>query len=311
MSDLSTAITGPDPNGRARSVLDAVAVGYLVTERGRIVEANRFLCELLGFEPEELVGSESPWPFIPPDEVEVGRELAARMTDEALLSRAGYSAPVELPLQRSDGTRFAGEVMIAPARGVRGEVAAWVLTVRALPNGRKDELERLTRLDLLTGLPNRRLFDERLDQEMANAVRHQRSLAVALLELEGLSPASGSGRGRADPAFARTLSAAADRLGQVKRQGDLLARVGAERFAWILPDAHPHGARAAAERARHVIADSPFDGIGGRLTLSIGVALRGELTEAGELYEHTLQALAQAAREGRDSCVLWRFDQRL
>ena len=74
-------------------------------------------------------------------------------------------------MMRKDGRRFVGEITIAPVRDQSpgGEVSAWVSTVRDI-SSRHDyqiELERLATHDPLTGLANRRLFDERLEQELA------------------------------------------------------------------------------------------------------------------------------------------------
>jgi GGDEF domain-containing protein len=59
------------------------------------------------------------------------------------------------------------------------------------------------------------------------------------------------------------------------------------------------------ERARHAISDPAFDGIG-RLTISVGVALRGELESGTELYERADESLYRAKHEGRDRSVMWR-----
>ncbi len=228
--------------------------------------------------------------------------MAPRMTAEALSS--GYSEPVELPLMRKDGSRFMGEVIISPVRNPSGEITAWVSTIRDVSK-RHDyevELERLARHDPLTGLANRRLFDERLDQEMADAIRHGRSLAVAILDLDGFKAVNDR---HGHPAGDRTLREVAKRLLRVLRRGDLLARVGGEEFAWILPEVHSHGAWAAVERARHAISGGPFDGIG-ELTISIGLALRGALENGAELYERADESLYRAERERRDRSVMWR-----
>jgi diguanylate cyclase (GGDEF)-like protein/PAS domain S-box-containing protein len=293
---------GLDGGDRSRSILAALAVGYLMTDDTRIVEINDVLCRILGFEREELLDLEMPWPFTPPEGRDISYALAPRMTAEALVN--GYSEPIELPLMRKDGTRFMGEVIISPARDAQDEIVGWVSTIRDVSK-RHDyeaELERLARQDPLTGLANRRLFEERLDQEMADAIRHDRSLAVAILDLDGFKAVNDR---HGHPVGDRALSEVAKRLQRVLRAGDLLARVGGEEFAWILPEVHSHGAWAAVERARHAIGDLPFDEIG-RLTTSIGVALRGELTNGRELYERADESLYRAKREGRDRSVMWR-----
>ena len=286
----------------SRSILSAIGVGYLVSHERRIVDVNQTLCHILGFERDELMDREMPWPFTPPEGVEASNAIGDRMEAEALT--AGFSDPVELPLMRKDGTRFMGEVIVSPAREADGRIFAWVSTIRDVSQ-RHDhelELERLATHDPLTGLPNRRLFDERLGQEMADAVRHQRSLAVAILDLDRFKAVNDR---FGHPAGDSALRETAARLQRVLRRGDLLARVGGEEFAWILPEVHAHGAWAAVERARHVISDQPYDDLG-KLTISIGVALRAELTDATQLYGRADESLYRAKREGRDRCVIWR-----
>ena len=312
MAEEGDAALGREDGDRARSVLDAVSVGYLVSEGRRIIDVNRILCRMLGFERDELLGLELPWPFTPPEGIEISYAMASRMTNEALLSPVGHSDPVELPLMRKDGTRFMGEVVIAPVRDRAGaplrrddgEILAWVSTLRDVSK-RHDyevELERLARQDPLTGLANRRLFDERLEQEMSDAIRHGRSLAVAILDLDGFKAVNDL---HGHPSGDRVLQETAARLQRALRRGDLLARVGGEEFAWILPEVHSHGAWAAAERARRAIGEVPFPGIG-HLTISVGVALRGDLKDGPLLYEHADESLYRAKREGRDRSVMWR-----
>jgi diguanylate cyclase (GGDEF)-like protein/PAS domain S-box-containing protein len=293
---------GGGTGDRASAILAAIGVGYLVSHDRRIVEINQVLCRILGFEREELIGLEMPWPFTPPEGEEISYGLAQRMTSEALVT--GFSEPVELPLMRKDGTRFMGEVVISAARDADGVIVGWVSTIRDVSK-RHDyevELERLATHDPLTGLANRRLFDDRLEQEMANANRHMRSLAVAILDLDRFKEVNDQ---FGHPAGDRALCEASKRLQRVLRRGDLLARVGGEEFAWILPEVHSHGAWAAVERARHAISDNRFDGIG-HMTISIGVALKGDLSEPSVLYEHADESLYRAKREGRDRCIMWR-----
>jgi diguanylate cyclase (GGDEF)-like protein/PAS domain S-box-containing protein len=285
----------------SRAILAAVGVGYLVSQDRRIVDINETLCQILGFTRHELIGLEMPWPFTPPEGEEISYQMAQRMVADA---QGGFSEPVELPLMRRDGTRFMGEVIIAPIRDPAGGAQAWVSTIRDVSKRRdyEIELQRLATHDPLTGLANRRLFDDRLAQETANAVRHRRSLAVAILDLDRFKEVNDR---FGHPAGDQALRETARRLQRVLRRGDLLARVGGEEFAWILPDVHSHGAWAAVERARHAIGDAPFEGIGS-LTISVGVALRGELGEPTTVYGRADESLYRAKNEGRNRCIMWR-----
>ena len=287
-----------------RAVVDAIAVGYMVTNGTRIIDVNQNLCRTLGFSRDELLELEMPWPFTPPQSLELNRAITERLSRDALDSDAGPSDPIEVPLMRKDGSRFVGELTVAPARGADGAILAWVSTIRDVSR-RHDyelELERLATHDPLTGLANRRLFEERLGQEMAGAIRHSRSLAVAILDLDHFKSVNDR---FGHPAGDDALRECSARLVRIARKGDLFARVGGEEFAWILPEVHSHGAWAAIERARHAISDTPFEAAGG-LTISIGVALRGELQDAAQLYEQADESLYRAKHEGRDRSIMWR-----
>jgi diguanylate cyclase (GGDEF)-like protein len=100
------------------------------------------------------------------------------------------------------------------------------------------------------------------------------------------------------------LAAVAERLRAVAREGELLARVGGEEFAWILPDADEEGAFIAAERARQAVNGEPFPPVGA-ITLSAGVACRDESEDGSSLYEQADRALLAAKRAGRDQTVRW------
>jgi diguanylate cyclase (GGDEF)-like protein/PAS domain S-box-containing protein len=259
---------------------------------------------MLGFSRDELLELEMPWPFTPPQSLELNHAITERLSLDALQSDAGPSDPIEVPLMRKDGSRFVGEFTVAPARDADGAILGWVSTIRDV-SGRHDyevELERLATHDPLTGLANRRLFEERLDQEMAGAIRHGRSLAVAILDLDHFKSVNDR---FGHPAGDDALRESSSRLERILRKGDLLARVGGEEFAWILPEVLSHGAWAAVERARHAISDTPFEAAGD-LTISIGVALRGDLQDAAQLYEHADESLYRAKREGRDCSIMWR-----
>jgi diguanylate cyclase (GGDEF)-like protein/PAS domain S-box-containing protein len=286
---------------RALSLLEAIGAGYLLSHEGRILEVNDMLCRLVGFTREELIGYELPWPFWPPE----GLTTSFAIRD-ALLARglnAAPAAPFEVPLMHKDGTRFIGEVTVIPAVMPDGTMIGWVNTVRDVSERRdyEVELQRLATHDSLTGLANRRLFEERLDEEMAGAVRHERPLAVAILDLDHFKAVNDA---HGHPVGDQVLKDVAQRVSLGLRKGDLLARVGGEEFGLILSEVFEEGALAAAERARSAVADTPFP-VAGSLTVSIGIALRGDLRDAATVYEHADRALYQAKREGRNRAATW------
>ena len=262
-----------------RAILNAVAGGYLVSKDRVILEVNDTLCEMLGFSRDELLGSTMPWPFMPPEGIEVALALTDKLVNEALHPQEASVQSLEVPMMRKDGSRFICDVVLRLARNPDGSTLGWVSTIRDVSR-RHDyeaELERLATHDPLTGLANRRLFEQRLEQELADAIRHERSLAVAILDLDRFKDVNDQ---HGHPVGDRALRETAMRLESVQRKGELFARVGGEEFAWILPEVDSHGAWAAVERARHAISDVPFEGIG-HLTISIGVGLRSELGGVG------------------------------
>jgi diguanylate cyclase (GGDEF)-like protein/PAS domain S-box-containing protein len=285
---------------RDRAILDAIAVGYAVIRHGRLIEVNDVLCGMVGFTADELIGADMPWPFWPPDDAELGSRMVRDIVAE--IEETGVAQTFDVPLMRSDGTRFMAQVTCDAAREPDGSLIGWVATVSdvSMRRDHEAELERLAHHDPLTGLPNRRVFERRLEEEMADAVRHERQLAVAILDLDHFKQVNDR---FGHPAGDRALKQTAERLGVVQRRGDLLARVGGEEFAWILTEVHSHGAWAAVERARHAISEEPFDEIG-PLTISIGVSLRGDQREAAHIYENADQALYRAKREGRNRSIL-------
>jgi len=97
----------------------------------------------------------------------------------------------------------------------------------------------------------------------------------------------------------------ASRLFATVREGEIVARIGGEEFAWILPETDGDGALGAAERARRAIEDHPFAGVGA-LTISLGVCDLDEGETATELVRLADEALYAAKAEGRNRVM--RYD---
>ncbi|MCV2370697.1 diguanylate cyclase domain-containing protein [Roseateles oligotrophus] len=166
-------------------------------------------------------------------------------------------------------------------------------------------LQRLSLTDALTGLSNRRGFDERIAQELATKSRGERKLALLTIDVDCFKRYNDR---YGHPAGDRALAAVAQVLGSARgREGDMAARIGGEEFALLLPETDAAGALVMAERIRslmHELAlpheDSPIAPI---LTLSIGIAIAAADTPS-TLIARADQALYQAKEQGRDRAVL-------
>ncbi len=159
------------------------------------------------------------------------------------------------------------------------------------------QLARLASTDHLTGLPNRRSFEERLASEVTRARRHDRQLALVVLDIDNFKQINDAwGHDVGD----RALVEFAERLGTLARAGETLARIGGEEFAWILPESDAMGGIAAAERARRAIGGTPFATVGD-VTVSGGVCDLTQAETSRELFRYADVALYWAKSQGRDA----------
>ena len=109
------------------------------------------------------------------------------------------------------------------------------------------QLERLSREDPLTGLANRRCWDETLAKEFERSVRHGTDLAILLCDLDRLKAVNDR---YGHPTGDRVLQAAAEVLNARVRAGDLAARLGGDEFGVLCPDTGEEAATALAEDLR-------------------------------------------------------------
>jgi diguanylate cyclase (GGDEF)-like protein len=169
--------------------------------------------------------------------------------------------------------------------------------------GARIELERLRRQpgrDLVTGLPDARAFHARFGEELARARRHGLPLAVLVVDLdhfEALNARYGRATGDA------VLAEAAVVLKLQLRESDVLARLGGDCFAAVLPETDALPALRCADRIRRALEEHRF-ARAGHVTLSAGVASSPrDGAETVELLNAAEQALGLAKKAGRRRVV--------
>ena len=184
-------------------------------------------------------------------------------------------------------------IVVTMLMGVGGLISRLQSTVQELV----DRLSETARRDPLTGLLNRRGFEERLGAELARARRNGRPVALILGDLDDFKSVNDR---LGHPAGDAVLLRVAEILEVAGRRGDTVARMGGEEFVFIVSDADAEEAYELAERARleiaHAFANEPV-----KLTISCGaVSFPADGTTAETLMGAADQALYAAKHGGRN-----------
>jgi diguanylate cyclase (GGDEF)-like protein len=160
-------------------------------------------------------------------------------------------------------------------------------------------MSRLARRDPLTGLVNRTVFLERVEQALAAHRRHARPMAVLFCDLDGFKTANDRfGHGAGDQVLIETAA----RLARCVRPSDMVARLGGDEFAVLLEDVGAaDGAREVADRIL-AATEAPFDVAGRqvRVGVSIGYALGTANENASTLLRNADLAMYQAKLSGKN-----------
>lgn len=162
------------------------------------------------------------------------------------------------------------------------------------------QLQELVQQDGLTGLYNRRFFEQAFEMEFARSLRYRLPLSLALIDVDNFKQVNDQyGHLMGDA----VLQAIATVLKFRTRQSDVAARYGGEEFALILPHTDPNGAVQVAEKIRCEIAETIVEHKKHQIsvTVSVGVTtLMGELVKREQLLERADQALYKAKRNGKN-----------
>lgn len=283
------------------ATMEAAQVGIFVVQDFRFKYVNAFLLKACGYTAEELLDEKGPLDLIAPEQ----HAFVVQQMNERAQGVPGQR--YELFAVRKDGSTF--PVSIQSATSHFNGMPASVGTVFDISEQKaaEERIRELANYDALTGLPNRRLFHDRMAQMLAVAQREETSVALLFIDLDHFKRINDSlGHSVGD----ELLCALAGRLEHLVRRGDTIARLGGDEFVIAMPDVN---ATVVAEVARRLLDEccTPFMIAGHELTVtpSAGISLYpqdGEDIEA--LLKNADSAMYQAKEIGRNTFQFYRSE---
>jgi len=286
---------------RASRILDLAPDAYIATDADhKIRNWNAAAEDMFGWSRELAIGRDLPELLF--TERERG-DYQARLGTLAEKSMAGsaLSDSHEFTAVRRDGVELAvaaSVLLLVDSDGTRN-YHAFIRDISDHKEQAQSQAEMLARekqaarVDVLTGLSNRRAWDEDLEREMARARRSRQPFCVALIDLDyfkGYNDVYGHQAGD------HLLTRAARAWQLAVRSSDLVARYGGEEFAVLLPDCTIQEAEVVMDRLRVATPEGQ--------TVSIGVSQWDGSEMLSTLVGRADQALYEAKRSGRDRVVL-------
>lgn len=232
-----------------------------------ILYVNPAFTLMTGYAPEEAIGRNA--------RMLIGQDWdqpdIVRLRDAV---RFGRDARVTLRCYCKDGTLFWNEIALASVRDHGGRVTHFIAILNDLTERMRyeEQLERQANHDALTGLANRNLLNDRLQQAMARTQRSAASVAVMLLDLDRFKLINDS---LGHPAGDELICEVARRLAACVRQGDTVARLGGDEFMIVLSEliAEDDAAVIAAKLLQAISAPMRLSGHDMVVNGSVGVSL--------------------------------------
>jgi diguanylate cyclase (GGDEF)-like protein/PAS domain S-box-containing protein len=295
-TDITEARARTDELQLASRVFETTADAIVLSDADDcVVMVNAAFSRLTGYDAQDIVGkvlAESP--FAPID-------LAASDARMEVLQRDGVVTG-EVERFRKDGTALSLWVTASCVRNADGTIRNYVrvFTDISLLKATQQKLEQLASFDPLTGLPNRRLLLDRLEQAALRAQRGNKGMAVMFIDLDGFKNVNDTlGHNVGD----LLLREVALRLQNCIRSSDSIGRLGGDEFAIVLEDAQ--GPTDAAHIGERIVAALALPFVLDRhrvmTAASIGIAVYpNDGTDASTLLKNADVAMYQAKQAGRN-----------
>ncbi len=206
---------------------------------------------LYGYRADEVIGMPAAM-FRPPEMV----DHMTPLLDE--LRQYGRAGSIRTESLHKSGRRIPTRIDLSPLRNDVGEVIGWAAMCLDMSEQARveQELHRLAATDALTELPNRRSFQERAAREIDRARRYKRPIAVVMADIDHFKRINDEfGHSAGDVVLHEVAEIFRHTL---RSSGDLVARMGGEEFAMLLPESNAAGAEHLAERLRLAVETMEF-----------------------------------------------------
>ncbi|MDX2369643.1 MAG: EAL domain-containing protein [Colwellia sp.] len=295
-SDITNRKLSEEKLKLAASVFLHSREGISITDdTATIIDINDAFTNITGFSREEAIGQN-------PSFLHSGRQSPEFYTDMwQVLEKKGYWSG-EVWNRRKNGELYAVMKTISAVRDEQGITTHYVsLGSDITPlKEHQAQLEHIANYDLLTNLPNRSLLADRLSQAMLQCSRHEQSLAVVFLDLDGFKQVNDTyGHDMGD----ELLVALSVRMKEALRESDSLARIGGDEFVAVLAElAKVEDCEPVLERL--LLAASEPVTVGDivlNISASIGVTLYPQdNVDADQLMRHADQAMYVAKGSGKN-----------
>ncbi|RCM08016.1 hypothetical protein PALA53_04266 [Pseudomonas aeruginosa] len=284
---------------RDRAILQSMRDGYFEMDvDGVILTVNPALCQLLGQTRETLIGHPY-YELLGEDNLARARQPFQR----AMQSGAGKTFAI--PLQRADGSLGYFEATVSLIHDLQGELRGYRGIVRDVSDqiAYQQQLLEMAYRDPLTGLGNRKAFDEQLGQALLRAGSGGSELALLYLDLDRFKEVNDRFGHDIGDALLRTV---AERVRSTLRQPDKAYRLGGDEFAVLLEDSQENNPQRLAERLLAALVQ-PIALNGERIdfvTPSIGIALYPRHAgDAEGLVRAADSAMYEAKRQRNHYCL--------
>jgi diguanylate cyclase (GGDEF)-like protein/PAS domain S-box-containing protein len=270
---------------------------YLTAPDGQLMDANQAFLDLFGYSREEIVHSNA-------------KQVYATAKDRNVFKQAmkerGSIRDFEMQLLKKDGTVMDCLLSVTTKKDEDGKIIEYNGIVRDITAYKKAQemIHHMAYHDPLTGLPNRTLFNDRLNMAIARAQRGEKQIAVMMLDIDKFKSINDKyGHETGD----KILKTVADRLGNALRKSDTIARMGGDEFLIIVPEMEKAADVLVVAQKILTIFNTPFEWNGFKLasSTSIGIAMYPEDGDNGEALIRCadIAMYSVKAKGGNNFCI--------